>query len=106
LPLDRYPRLVHGTAEERKNWRLIGRGQGIHWDDLDEDISVEGVAGRPILRREPVLFAALARRSAGEGILAEIGKWARKTCPPLRRVNIPQIANFAHFFIKFCISYN
>ena len=47
VPLKRHPRLVHGTAEERKNWRLIGRGQGIHWDDLDEDISVEGLlAGR------------------------------------------------------------
>lgn len=43
VPLEWYPRLVHGTAEERNNWRLIGRGQGIHWEDLDEDISVEGL---------------------------------------------------------------
>jgi hypothetical protein len=47
VPVDRFPRLAHGTPEERNNWRLIGRGQGIHWDDLDEDISVEGLlAGR------------------------------------------------------------
>jgi hypothetical protein len=47
VPLAWYPRLVHATAEERAKWRLIGRGEGIHWEDLDEDISVEGLlAGR------------------------------------------------------------
>ena len=35
-----YPRLSHGTSQERSNWRLIGNGTGIHWPDLDEDISV------------------------------------------------------------------
>jgi hypothetical protein len=48
VPLVWFPRLVHATEAERANWRLIGRGQGIHWPDLDEDISVEGLlAGRP-----------------------------------------------------------
>lgn len=47
VPLTWYPRLLQATPEERDNWRLIGRGQGIHWEDLDEDISVEGLlAGR------------------------------------------------------------
>jgi hypothetical protein len=47
-PLVWYPRLLHGSTEERKRWRLIGRGEGIHWPDLDEDISVDGLlAGRP-----------------------------------------------------------
>jgi hypothetical protein len=47
VPLAWFPRLVHATPEERNNWRLIGKGQGIHWEDLDEDISVEGLlAGR------------------------------------------------------------
>jgi hypothetical protein len=47
LPLDWYPRLKHGTPAERNNWRLIGRGEGVHWPDLDEDLSLEGfVAGR------------------------------------------------------------
>ena len=47
-PLGWYPRLAHGTAAERAHWRLAGRGAGVHWPDLDEDISVEGVlAGRP-----------------------------------------------------------
>ena len=43
IPLVWYPRLLHGTPEERRNWRLIGDGAGIHWPDLDEDISVEGL---------------------------------------------------------------
>ncbi len=48
VPLVWYPRLVHGTGKERKNWRLIGRGEGIHWPDLDEDISVQNLlAGQP-----------------------------------------------------------
>ena len=48
VPLAWYPRLLHGTAEERGRWRLIGQGRGINWPDLDEDISVEGLlAGRP-----------------------------------------------------------
>jgi hypothetical protein len=42
-PLAWYPRLMHGTAKERTNWRLIGGGEGIHWPDLDEDISVQNV---------------------------------------------------------------
>ncbi|MBM2812121.1 MAG: hypothetical protein HW416_2880 [Chloroflexi bacterium] len=47
VPLSWFPRLVHAGVEERARWRLIGRGLGIHWDDLDEDISVEGLlAGR------------------------------------------------------------
>ncbi|MBI4213082.1 MAG: DUF2442 domain-containing protein [Chloroflexi bacterium] len=47
VPLTWYPRLLDGRPDEWRNWRLIGRGQGIHWDDLDEDVSVEGLlAGR------------------------------------------------------------
>ena len=42
-PLAWYPRLLHGRPEERRKWRLVGKGQGIHWDDLDEDISVENL---------------------------------------------------------------
>jgi hypothetical protein len=48
VPIAWYPRLAHGTPSERNNWRLIGRGEGIHWPDLDEDVSVVGLlAGRP-----------------------------------------------------------
>ena len=48
VPLAWYPRLVRGTESERNDWRLIGGGHGIHWEALDEDISVEGLlAGTP-----------------------------------------------------------
>jgi hypothetical protein len=48
VPLEWYPRLLHGTPQERNSWRLIGQGEGIHWPELDEDISVENVwAGQP-----------------------------------------------------------
>jgi hypothetical protein len=48
VPLGWYPRLGHGTSKERKNWRLIGKGEGVHWPDLDEDISVRNLlAGQP-----------------------------------------------------------
>lgn len=40
VPVDWYPRLAHATEKERANWRIIGRGQGIHWEDIDEDVSV------------------------------------------------------------------
>ena len=43
VPLAWYPRLAAATDAERNNWRLIGRGEGIHWPDLDEDISVENL---------------------------------------------------------------
>ncbi|HHT9119397.1 MAG TPA: DUF2442 domain-containing protein [Candidatus Hypogeohydataceae bacterium YC41] len=40
VPLEWFPKLRDATDEQRKKWRLIGRGVGIHWEDLDEDISV------------------------------------------------------------------
>ena len=42
-PLDWYPRLRHGSPAERSKWELIGEGEGIHWPDLDEDISIAGL---------------------------------------------------------------
>lgn len=48
VPLEWFPRLLNASPQERNNWRLIGKGNGIHWEDIDEDISVEGLlAGRP-----------------------------------------------------------
>lgn len=48
VPLAWFPRLLHGKPEERNKWRLIGDGEGIHWPDLDEDISVENLLlGKP-----------------------------------------------------------
>jgi hypothetical protein len=42
-PLEWFPRLLRGTPKQRQNWRLIGGGVGIHWQDLDEDISVKSL---------------------------------------------------------------
>ncbi len=62
VPLEWFPRLVYATSEKRRNWRLIGRGHGIHWEDIDEDISVEGL---------------LAGKSSGES-QASFKKWLNK----------------------------
>ena len=52
VPLAWFPRLVHATATERKSWRLIGQGRGIHWEKLDEDITWMG--SWPAKNREKV----------------------------------------------------
>ncbi len=43
VPLAWYPRLLNATQKERKKWKLIGRGVGIHWKDIDEDISIKAL---------------------------------------------------------------
>ncbi|MGK7900927.1 MAG: DUF2442 domain-containing protein [Hormoscilla sp.] len=43
VPLAWYPRLLHGSQDDRNNWRLIGSKEGIHWPDLDEDISIKNI---------------------------------------------------------------
>lgn len=64
VPIAWYPRLLHGTPEERRNWRLIGDGVGIHWPDLDEDISVEGLLlGRQSGESQKSLQRWLERRT-------------------------------------------
>jgi Protein of unknown function (DUF2442) len=63
-PLAWYPRLLHGTAAERNEHQLIGDGLGIHWPQLDEDISVEGIlAGRKSYRGKESFEKWLASRS-------------------------------------------
>ncbi|MCI4626302.1 MAG: DUF2442 domain-containing protein [Candidatus Magnetoovum sp. WYHC-5] len=48
VPLGWFPRLLYASPAERNNWRFIGMGHGIHWEDIDEDISVEGLLlGKP-----------------------------------------------------------
>src|SRR5437879_466740 len=65
VPLAWFPRLAHGTPGERAHWRLIGRGEGIHWPDLDEDISVESLlAGRRSSESQSSLRRWLDRRKA------------------------------------------
>ena len=49
VPLAWYPRLLHASAAERGNWQIAGAGFGLHWPDIDEDVSTEG-----LLRGAPV----------------------------------------------------
>lgn len=66
VPLAWFPRLQHGTPAERANWRLIGGGVGIHWPDLDEDISVESLLmGRRSGETQESLRRWLQARKAG-----------------------------------------
>jgi hypothetical protein len=63
-PLAWYPRLAHATAEERNSWRLIANGLGIHWPEIDEDISVANLlAGQPSAESQSSLKKWLAGRS-------------------------------------------
>ena len=67
-PLAWYPRLMHGTSEERANCRLIGDGEGIHWPDLDEDISVGNIlAGNRSGEGQKSFQKWLAQRTADLG---------------------------------------
>jgi hypothetical protein len=53
VPLVRYPRLLHAAPEQRQNWQIAGGGYGIHWPDVDEDLSAEGLLrGAPAPRRK------------------------------------------------------
>lgn len=61
-PLASYPRLLDATPQERRNWRLIAKGRGIHWQAIDEDISMEGL---------------LAGRASGES-QASFKRWLRQ----------------------------
>lgn len=69
VPIGWYPRLLHGTPQERNNWRLIGEGEGIHWPDLDEDINVENLlAGKPSGESQRSFKNWLENRAAGSKI--------------------------------------
>lgn len=69
LPLAWYPRLAHATRQERDNWRLIGQGQGIHWPDLDEDLSVESLLAGRKSAESPQSFARwLQAKQAGHNL--------------------------------------
>jgi len=65
VPLAWFPRLAHGTPEERSHWRVIGGGEGIHWPDLDEDVSVESLlSGRRSRETQESLGRWLQRRKS------------------------------------------
>ena len=52
VPLAWFPRLLRATPEQRHNWELMGDGEGIHWPDIDEDLSVEGLLRGTRARRQ------------------------------------------------------
>jgi hypothetical protein len=54
VPLVWYPRLLNATSAQRRNWKIAGGGYGIHWPDLDEDLSTEG-----LLRGAPAAKASV-----------------------------------------------
>ena len=58
VPLAWYPRLLHAAPEERANWQTCGGGYGIHWPDIDEDLSTEG-----LLRGAPSPHRSAAART-------------------------------------------
>jgi hypothetical protein len=65
VPLGWFPRLVHGTVADRANWPLIAAGEGVHWTDLDEDISVDSLlAGRRSGETQESLRRWLQRRES------------------------------------------
>jgi hypothetical protein len=64
IPLTWYPRLLHASQAERENWTLIANGTGIHWPELDEDLSVDGfLAGRRSRESQASLERWLASRA-------------------------------------------
>ncbi len=64
VPLAWYPRLAHASAEERRSWRLLGGGRGIHWPAIDEDISIANLlAGQPSAESQSSFKKGLANRS-------------------------------------------
>lgn len=58
VPLAWYPRLSNSTLEQRKNWQIIGGGYGIHWEDIDEDLSTEGLLRGAPAPRQPLVKAS------------------------------------------------
>lgn len=85
-PLVWYPRLLNGTPKERNNWRLIARGEGIHWPDLDEDLSVESIIlGRASGESQASLKGWLESREAGARHFRGAKSKSTRQTPPAGR---------------------
>jgi hypothetical protein len=102
VPLVWYPRLLNATPAQRKNWKIAGGGYGIHWPDLDEDLSTEGLlrgakAPRASLRqvegqgdkniRERYSSTATHDESVGPKHRYEIGVWERAKVEAVREIS-------------------
>ena len=69
VPLSWYPRLEHATKQERENWEILLDGEGFHWPDLDEDLSVDGfVKGRPSGESKRSFERWLKAKNEGRGL--------------------------------------
>ena len=66
VPLVWFPRLWHGTPQERNHFEIFGDGAYIHWPDLDEDLTVAGLLGGGAIRRESSISLEMAEYSKGE----------------------------------------
>ena len=62
IPIGWYPRLAHGTSEERAKVQISGAGYGLHWPDLDEDIGIEGLLLGKHSTESPESFAAWLKK--------------------------------------------
>jgi hypothetical protein len=67
-PLRLYPRLLHGSPEEQRRWRLIGQGSGIQWSELDEDISITNILEQTPSRESSSSFERWKRSRNLSGI--------------------------------------
>jgi hypothetical protein len=73
VPIAWYPRLLHGTPEERRHWRFVGQGHGVHWPHLDEDISVENLlAGSPSSESQQSFKRWLEQRAKGSTAMRKV----------------------------------
>jgi hypothetical protein len=70
VPLAYFPRLLHATARQRKNYVISGGGTGLHWDNIDEDISVRSLVMGIGDRTKP-----RAHRRTAAGKLSHLGRW-------------------------------
>jgi hypothetical protein len=66
VPLVWYPRLLNATEAQRNNWKISGGGYGIHWEDIDEDLSTEG-----LLRGAPAPRQSLAEAKSSSQLRVE-----------------------------------
>lgn len=80
VPVAWYPRLSHATQRERGHWRLIAGGHGIHWTDLDEDISVDGLlAGKPSGESQKSFEKWLRQRDARKSARRKVKRVTRRS---------------------------
>jgi hypothetical protein len=85
-PLAWYPRLLQATEAERRNWRLLAGGRGLHWPDIDEDISVTNLlAGEPSAESQTSFKKWLASRDDDIALAKSRDKEPRESLDSVKR---------------------